>query len=372
MAAAVCVVLAVACSKSQPHATPSQSSPAADPLAAAIAEVMNSYTTTANVRAVIVDVNGRPRFERYYSSSAAESRSSYSVTKSVTSTLVGIAISEGRLRLDERLAQMLPRYAAEMTPSVARVTLRQLLTHTAGFTDTSNLAEDEFVTSPDWVRFILKHQDHAPGARWQYSDYGAHLLSPILVQATGKSVLAYARAKLFDPLGIVTRPGSEPLFDEAHRPEYQRAGFAWPVDPQGFHTTAFFLKLRPRDMATFGQLFLQDGQWNGRQVIPTAWVHQATTAQAGKAFPDLGASAPGSAWNPTNYGYFWWVEPAAGVTAYYALGFGGQLVEVVPDLHLVIVVSSNADDVHGAAVEADELQHLVDAIVPIIKTHPTR
>jgi len=125
-------------------------------------------------------------------------------------------------------------------------------------------------------------------------------------------------------------------------------------------------------MATFGQLFLQAGQWNGRQVVPAAWVAQATTAQAGKAFPDFGGVAPGSAFNPTNYGYFWWVEPTSGVTAYYAWGFGGQLVEVVPDLHLVIVVSSNADDTHGATVDPDQLQHLVDAIVPIIKTHPTR
>jgi len=66
------------------------------------------------------------------------------------------------------------------------------------------------------------------------------------------------------------------------------------------------------------------------------------------------------------------VEPTSGVTAYYGWGFGGQLVEVVPDLHLVIVVSSNADDTHGATVDPDQLQHLVDAIVPIIKTHPTR
>src|SRR4029077_15463253 len=101
---------------------------------------------------------GRTRFEHYCSSTAAESRPIFSVTKSVTSTLVGIAISEGRLRLDERLSQMLPRYAAEMTPSVARVTLRQLLTHTAGFTDTWNIQLGELVTSPDWVRFILKHQ----------------------------------------------------------------------------------------------------------------------------------------------------------------------------------------------------------------------
>jgi CubicO group peptidase (beta-lactamase class C family) len=380
VSAVVCAALLVACSKSQPHATQSsqphatqsQSSTAADPLPAAIAEVMNSYTTTGNVRAIIVNVNGRTRFERYYSSSLAESRNIYSVTKSVTSTLVGIAISEGRLRLNESLSQMLPRYAAEMTPSVARVTLRQLLTMTGGFPDTTNLDETGLLTSPDWMRYILRHQDYAPGAQFHYSDYGAHLLSPILVQATGESVLAYARAKVFDPLGLVTRPGSEPPVDEAHRPEYQRAGFAWPVDPQGFHTTGFFLKLRPRDMAIFGQLFLQEGQWNGRQVVPAAWVRQATTAQTGKAFPDIGSSAPGSAWNPTNYGYFWWVEPTAGVTAYYALGFGGQLVEVVPSLHLVIVVSSNAEDVHGSAVGADEVQHLVDAIVPIIKTHPTR
>ena len=84
------------------------------------------------------------------------------------------------------------------------------------------------------------------------------------MQATGQSVLAYARAKLFDPLGIVTRPASEPPFDEAHAPDYDRAGFAWPVDPQGFHTTAFFLKLRPRDMATFARHRRRRSRdWNG-------------------------------------------------------------------------------------------------------------
>ncbi len=381
--AVVCAALLVACSKSQPTsapsrssttAVPSPSSTGADPLAAAIAEVMNSYTTTGNVRAIIVDVNGRPRFERYYSSSAAESRSIFSVTKSVTSTLVGIAISEGRLRLDEPLSQMLPRYAAEMKPSVARVTLRQLLTHTAGFTDTFDLTDDKMLTSPDWVRYILAHQDYAPGAEFHYSDHGAHLLAPILVQATGESVLTYARAKLFDPLGIVTRPSAEPYFDpQAVPPAYEKARFAWPIDPQGFHMTEALIKVRPQDMATFGQLFLQNGQRNGRQVVPTAWVRQATAAQAGKAFPAYGSSAPGSAWNPTNYGYFWWVEPTTGVPAYYAWGYGGQLIEVVPSLHLVIVVSSYVDATKPApVVSLDEVQHLVDAIVPIIKTHPTR
>jgi CubicO group peptidase (beta-lactamase class C family) len=179
VSAVICAALLVACSKSQPTsapsrssgAVPSRSSTAADPLPAAIADVMNTYTTLENVRAIIVNVDGRPRFERYFSSTADESRSSYSVTKSVTSTLVGIAISEGRLRLDESLSQMLPRYAAEMKPSVARVTLRQLLTHTAGFTDTFSADETGLLASPDWVRYILKHQNYAPGAEFHYSDY---------------------------------------------------------------------------------------------------------------------------------------------------------------------------------------------------------
>jgi CubicO group peptidase (beta-lactamase class C family) len=370
VSAVVCAALLVACSKSQPHATTSRSSAApsaaADPLAAAIAEHMNSYTTMDKVRAIIVNVDGRTRFERYFSSSADESRSIFSVTKSVASTLVGIAISEGRLRLDEPLSQMLPGYAAQMKPSVARVTLRQLLTHTAGFTDTFDLTDDKMLTSPDWVRYILAHQDYAPGTAWHYSDHGAHLLAPILVQATGQSVLDYARAKLFDPLGIVTRPGAEPYFDpQAVPPAYEKARFAWPIDPQRFHMTEALIKLRPRDMATLGQLFLQAGQWNGRRVVPAAWVAQATTAQAGKAFPFFEVGE----FNPTNYGYFWWVEPTTGLAAYYAWGFGGQVVEVVPSLHLVIVVSSNVD-VTTAVAGGNELQTLVDAIVPIIKTRP--
>src|SRR6478672_694109 len=98
------------------------------------------------------------------------------------------------------------------------------------------------------------------------------------------------------------------------------------------------------------------------------------TGTAGRSFPDYGGSTPASAFNPTNYGYFWWIEPTTGVTAYYAWGFAGQLIEVVPDLHLVIVVSSNVDETRPGApvVGPDEAQHLVDAIVPIIKTHPTR
>ncbi|MFZ0715120.1 serine hydrolase domain-containing protein, partial [Mycobacterium sp.] len=304
---------------------------------------------------------------RYYSSSASQSRSSYSITKSITSTLVGIAISEGRLRLDETLAQMLPRYAPLMSPSEALVTLQQLLTMTGGFLDTfDETGEQALQSSPDWIRYILQHQDNPAGQAFHYSDYGAHLLSPILVQATGESVLAYARAKLFDPLGIVTTPSVEPTITGTLQfpAAYLSAGFAWPVDPQGFNTTAAWIKLRPRDLATFGQLFLQSGQWKGRQVVPAAWVQQATTAHVA----DADSLPRANEFQPMNYGYLWWLTTVDHTTAYFALGYGGQLIEIVPSRQLLIVVSSyvNEADPNAPTVGPDDLQRLANVIVAAI------
>jgi CubicO group peptidase (beta-lactamase class C family) len=362
--AMICAALSLAaCSPApQKRAAP----PAPDPLATAIAATLVRYSNTDLVRAIIVTVNGRTRFERYYSATASDYQPVWSVTKSIVSTLVGIAIEEGRLRLDERLSQMLPRYAADMTPSVGRVTLRQLLTMTAGFTDTFNGGGDALFAAPDWTRFILGHKDFTPGREFHYSDFGVDLLSPILVQATGQSVLAYARSKLFDPLGIPTTPSREPQVDQAHVSDFLAPGFAWSIDPQGFDTTAGGLKLRPRDMAAFGQLFLQKGQWNDRQIVSSSWVRQATSAQAGAAFSVF---APIGAFDPANYGYLWWVEPVGGHPAFFAHGLGGQLIEVAPAQHLVIVMSSFVDitDPNAITVDPDVEQKIADAIVTAVR-----
>ncbi len=286
------------------------------------------------------------------------------------STLVGIAVGEGKLRLDDPLSTLLPHYTVTMTPRVARVTLRQLLTMTGGFPDDwSGTGDQALEAAADWTRFILTHQETAPGAQFHYSNYGAHLLSPILVQATGRSVLSYARAKLFDPLGIASRPGIEPRYAPTNLAAYNAARFAWPVDPQGFNTGAHSLKLRARDMAALGELFRQHGRWHDKQLVPADWVQQATVAHAVRAFdgPAIGA------FNPTGYGYEWWVEPAGGVRAFYAYGLGGQLVEVVPARHMVIVVSTDVDPATNAPmVGPDDIQNLVDIIVGIVTAHPHR
>jgi CubicO group peptidase (beta-lactamase class C family) len=135
-------------------------------VAAGIDHAMAQYTPYDRIRAILVQANGRTVFERYYRSSATEYHNVASVTKTVMSTLVGIAVGDGSLRLDQPLAQLLPSYASAMTPAVAHTTLRQVLTMTAGLAGSFNPAGDlGFVTSPDWVRAILTHPAKPPGDR---------------------------------------------------------------------------------------------------------------------------------------------------------------------------------------------------------------
>ena len=305
------------------------------------------------VRAILVSVHDRPVFERYYHSSAATTGNVFSVTKSVMSMLIGIAIDERKLGgVDQTLAELLPAYAATMPSAVKAVTLRQVLTMTAGLPpDPPDLPA--FATTGDWVAAILEEGIQQPaGQGFAYSSAGSHLLSAILKQATGRSTLDYARAKLFTPLGISTVPAAEPVARPENQPAYDRARFAWPTDPQGNHVGFTFLKLTARDMARLGQLWLNHGRWAGRQLVSAAWVTESTTSHV-----DTQST-------PEQYGYQWWVTTADGHRAYAAIGYGGQLIEVVPDLDLVTVVAST--DAPGAAGAQVYLDLVSSYIAPAI------
>ena len=293
-----------------------------------------------HIRAILVSVDDRMVFERYYRSSGATTGNVFSVTKSVMSTLIGIAMGEGHLRsVDQTLAQLLPTHAATMSAPLRSVTLRQILTMTAGLPkDPPDLPS--FTTTDDWVTAILQDgTDQPAGESFAYSSAGSHLLSAILTEATGRSTLDYARAKLFTPLGIDTVPTVDPIVREENRAAYDRARFAWPTDPQGIHAGFSFLKLSGRDMEKLGRLWLHEGSWNGRQLVPAAWVAEST-------HPHVQTNG-----TPERYGYQFWVTTADDHTAYAAIGFGGQLIEVVPDLGLVVVVAS-ADEAGAASSEA--------------------
>jgi CubicO group peptidase (beta-lactamase class C family) len=341
------------CSPSGSDPTPGPTRP---DLAAAVDRFVdqNQGIAIRNRRAILVSVHGETLVERYYDS-AEETAPVASVTKSVVSTLVGIAVSQGLLTVDQTVGELLPSHRASMSAQVAGITVRQLLTMTAGLPGDGR--SDPAPRGEDWVEEILRNGTaRPPGSGFAYSSVSSHLLAAILAEVTGRPVLSYAREVLFDPLGIDTTPVFQPLLaPDRPRPEeaYAAAGFAWPRDPQGVHVGFGYLKLSAEDMMRIGTLFLRGGAWEGRQVVPREWVEAATSPLVST---DRGFGGD-------HYGYQWWVSSAGGHSAFAAIGYGGQIIEVVPDLDLVVVASTWIDDVN--TLDSSTWQYLVTtSLVP--------
>lgn len=353
--ATTCLLLP-ACTGAEPtEQTPSI--PDREKIAAAIAgqgEIINDFD---QVRAILVATDDRIVFEQYYGTDQDAYWGMQSITKSVVSTLVGIALEEGLIgSIDDTLAQLLPRYANVMSPAVAGTTLRQLLTMTAGFPSGDEVLAPAFTRSEDWAREILTSPEAPPGERFLYSNGTSHLLAALLEETTGTSALDFARSRLFGPLGIDTRPAFQPVHLQEPRAKeiaaYENADFAWPVDPQGVSTGWWGLKLRPQDMVKLGQLFLGGGRWGDRQVVPAEWVDQATTQQV--VVDGLGEGV--------GYGYQWWTGTVDGEETFEATGYGGQLIEVIPGRNLVVVTTTEVrlDDITSQGINFDALFSLVD------------
>jgi CubicO group peptidase (beta-lactamase class C family) len=298
------------------------------------------------VRSVLVVRHGYLVYERYWQGvDASDGHNSFSVTKSFVSALVGIALRDQHLEgldqtVEELLADHLP---ADADPRRRRVTVRQLLTMTSGLAGDDSLLggedgiSDRMAQSRDWVRHILgRPLETTPGASWAYSSASSHLLSAMVADATGQSTLAFARAKLFGPLGIATDDALEQEVrdwppTQAELEAYEQATVAWPRDPQGYHYGGAVLKLPARDLAKLGYLYLNGGQWDGTQVVPADYVAASIRPQSD---PSQG---------PGDYGYQWWITNETGHDSFQAVGFGGQLIQVIPDLDLVVVITSDAD-----------------------------
>ena len=346
-----------ACTPTTPDPEPSPS--VGEELGAEVEEYLDRHVFLLDhVRAVVVVVQGVAVLDLYRGTTPKESRNVSGVTTSFMSTLVGIAVEEGLLSLDATLAELLPEYAPTMTPDVAVTTLHELLTMTGPFPGTWFSGGTEIV-GEDWVAGSLSAATRPRTGRFSYSDPSADLVAAALARATGatgRSVLDYAREKLFDPLGIDTEPALEPVAIPENIEAYEDAGFAWPTDPQGNHLGSGLMKLRPDDMVRLGRLYLDEGRWEGRQVVPAEWVEQATTAQ-------VRAGTSGAA---DGYGYLWWVgSTTEDYDAFLVWGFAGQLIEVVPELDLVVVVSTEFGfDEANAGLNPVMLTHnLVDNLV---------
>jgi CubicO group peptidase (beta-lactamase class C family) len=203
----------------------------------------------------------------------------------------------------------------------------------SGLESTSGRNYGRWVTSSNWVRHAIQRPLVAePGTQRIYSTGNSHLLSGLLTQATGQSTWAYTRAKLAEPLGI-----SLPR---------------WPADPQGVFFGGNEMRMTPRAMVRFGELFRNGGRYNGQQVVPEEWVRASLTVRSEARRTSEG------------YGYGWFLSSVRGYPMFYAWGYGGQFIFVVPDLELTVVTTSDPD----VQREREHLQGvrrlLADLIVP--------
>ena len=295
----------------------------------------------------LVVKNGYLVHETYYDPSYGRdmnaTRNIYSCTKSVTSTLIGIAVSHGNLSTDDYLVDFFPNMTIQNLDSRKQaITVEDLLTMTSGLpwdehSHPYTHPENDWyrmTSSDNWVEFVINRpMDYSPGEAWAYNTGGSHLLSAILNQATNMTTNAFAETHLFGPLGITD--------------------YVWGADPQGINNGGSALHLRPRDMAKIGFLFLNNGTWNGEQIVPAEWVATAVHSHV----------ALGNDWG---YGYQWWV-PASITTpltsCYSARGYLGQYIYVFPDMDMVVVFTSESSVI-------EDYYYLANYILPAAGQFP--
>jgi CubicO group peptidase (beta-lactamase class C family) len=237
------------------------------------------------------------------------------LSKSFTSTAVGMTAAEGKLTVDDLVLGFFPDDApAKPSDNLRAMRIRDLLTMSTGH-HAEDIASFPFMSDENVTRlFLALPVAHKPGTSFVYNTPATYMQSAIVQKLTGQTVLDYLRPRLFEPLGI-----SDPV---------------WGATKQGVTLGGYGLSIRTEDIAKFGQLYLQKGQWNGRQLIPAAWVEQATARQVSNG------SQPTSDWDQ-GYGYQFW-QCRHGF--YRGDGAFGQYCIVMPSLDAVVAINAGTPD----------------------------
>ncbi|MGE5326690.1 MAG: serine hydrolase domain-containing protein [Deltaproteobacteria bacterium] len=273
---------------------------------------LNAHARAAlpHVRSILIARHGNLIFEEYYNGARAdELQNIQSMTKSVTSALVGIAIGQGRIGIDQKALDFFPEIDAPRDPRARAVTVRHLLTMSSGIRE----------GPPGWdknddhpaVSALNQILDADPGSKFNYSGYANHVLAAILVRATHKTFQDFADANLFRPLNV--------------------SNVVWYKDKSGLELGCGSSLWKATDFLKFGQLYLNKGRWNGAQIVPEWFV-----ADSGRTH--LSGDFFGT---PVSYGLLWFTDTLAGHPTYHAAGYGGQYLMVIPDLDLVTLCTSD-------------------------------
>lgn len=257
----------------------------------------------------------------------------WSLSKSFTSTAVGLAVADDKLSVDDLVLSFFPNDApADPSENLMAMRVRDLLTMNAGHQNELDWREAEH-----WAKAFLAHPvPHKPGTHFRYNTPATYMLSAIVQKVTGETVLEYLKPRLFQPLGI--------------------ADPKWETSPQGISIGGYGLYLCTEDIAKFGQLYLQKGKWNSKQLLPESWVDQATSKQVSNG------SDPSKDWDQ-GYGFQFW---RCRHGAYRGDGKDGQFCIVLPDQDAVITITANAGNMQA------ELNVVWDKLLQAFKDGPLK
>lgn len=261
----------------------------------------------------------------------------FSLSKSFTSTAVGLAISEGKLNLNDQILKFFPEDApADPSPNLRAMRVRDLLTMSTG-QHSNEVAKIQLDLPGEWTKeFLALPVEHKPGTYWYYSTPASYMLSAIVQKVTGQTVHDYLLPRIFEPLGM-----GNPV---------------WEKSSQGICLGGYGLSVRTEDIARFGLLYLHHGKWSGKQLVPAEWVAAATSRQASNG------SDPDSDWEQ-GYGYQFWITRHG---LYRGDGAFGQFCIVMPQQDAVVAITSGTKDMAG-------VMNLVwDKILPAMKSKPLR
>jgi CubicO group peptidase (beta-lactamase class C family) len=284
---------------------------------ALICDVCDSISTEEFqfLNSLLIVKDGKLVLDEYPGLGAWKTQEIASVTKSFTSALVGIAIEKGHLEaLDTPVFDFFPEYAHLRDPSKDEILLEHFLTMTAGFewnendlpySDPLNDVNQSWASGDPVEYLFSKPVVDDPGTKWYYNSGTTFVLGAILQRALGADPAQFAQDHLLGPLGIT--------------------GYEWMYASPGLPLMQCCLQLRSRDLAKFGQLYLQEGSWNGEQLVPEPWVDTSTISHVSEGL----------------YGYLWWIGSIYSQDFYIAVGFGGQRILNVPGLNLVVVHTSD-------------------------------
>lgn len=308
-----------------------------------------------NIAGVVVLKDGNTVYENYFNGCTSSSTIHvYSVTKSIISILVGIAIDKGYIKsIDQKVLDFLSDYTVKKREkAIQNITLENLLTMTVPYKYVIPPYEKYF-TSDNWVNFALD----LLGGEGEIGEFsyapliGPDILSGILAKITGQSVLDFATENLFTPLGITVASNVTFSSKEEQMAFNQSNDISgWVADPTGTNAGGWGLTLTAIDMAKIGELYLNDGIYNGRQIVSQKWIHASTTEH--------------SRWKEQNlpYGYLWWLS-GDGEHGYAAMGDGGNVIYVNQDKKIVVSITA-----FFAPNVTDRIDFIKDYIEPIFET----